>query len=48
MTYIERAVADVLAEAMGSARVVILLGPRQAGKSTLRECSPTTACPRPT
>jgi len=32
---IRRGLADVVSEAMGSARVVALLGPRQAGKSTL-------------
>lgn len=32
---IERGIADVVVEAMASARVVALLGPRQAGKSTL-------------
>jgi predicted AAA+ superfamily ATPase len=35
MALIERRLADVVVEAMGSARVVALLGPRQAGKSTL-------------
>lgn len=34
---IPRAMRDVVAEAMESARVVALLGPRQAGKSTLVE-----------
>lgn len=33
--YVERRLANTVAEAMGSARVVVLLGPRQAGKSTL-------------
>lgn len=32
---IERGLADVVADAMASARAVALLGPRQAGKSTL-------------
>jgi predicted AAA+ superfamily ATPase len=32
---IERGIADTVVEAMGVARVVALLGPRQAGKSTL-------------
>jgi predicted AAA+ superfamily ATPase len=35
MQLIERGLTDVLVEAMASARVVALLGPRQAGKSTL-------------
>jgi uncharacterized protein len=35
MQLIERGLADVLLEAMRCARVVALLGPRQAGKSTL-------------
>lgn len=33
--YVERTLARTVEEAMGSARVVALLGPRQAGKSTL-------------
>ena len=33
--YLDRGLADVVVEAMDSARVVALLGPRQAGKSTL-------------
>ena len=33
--YVERAIEGTVEEAMGSARVVALLGPRQAGKSTL-------------
>jgi predicted AAA+ superfamily ATPase len=33
--YVERAIESTVEEAMGSARVVALLGPRQAGKSTL-------------
>lgn len=33
--YIERAIAPIVLEAMREARVVALLGPRQAGKSTL-------------
>ncbi len=35
MKLIDRSLTDVVAEAMASARVVALLGPRQAGKSTL-------------
>lgn len=35
MELIERGLTDVVAETMASARVVALLGPRQAGKSTL-------------
>jgi predicted AAA+ superfamily ATPase len=35
VSYIERALADTVVDAMGNARVVALLGPRQAGKSTL-------------
>jgi uncharacterized protein len=33
--YVWRQITDTVAEAMASARVVVLLGPRQAGKSTL-------------
>jgi hypothetical protein len=33
--YVERAIEGTVEEAMGSARVVALLGPRQSGKSTL-------------
>jgi predicted AAA+ superfamily ATPase len=33
--YVDRALTDTVVEAMGDARVVALLGPRQAGKSTL-------------
>ncbi|MHB1469838.1 MAG: hypothetical protein ACYCX7_11855, partial [Solirubrobacteraceae bacterium] len=32
---VSRRIADTLVEAMAEARVVALLGPRQAGKSTL-------------
>ncbi len=35
MELIDRGLTDVVADAMASARVVALLGPRQAGKSTL-------------
>ncbi len=35
MEFIDRSLADTVVDAMGSARVVALLGPRQAGKSTL-------------
>lgn len=34
-SYVERTLSDTVVEAMGTARVVALLGPRQAGKSTL-------------
>ncbi|HEY5342580.1 MAG TPA: hypothetical protein VIJ66_02865 [Solirubrobacteraceae bacterium] len=35
MEFVERNVAGTVVYAMGYARVVALLGPRQAGKSTL-------------
>lgn len=35
MGYVERALAPPVIDAMGEARVVALLGPRQSGKTTL-------------
>ena len=35
MGYVERALAPTVLDAMGEARVVALLGPRQSGKTTL-------------
>ena len=35
MGYVERALAPIVIEAMGEARAVALLGPRQSGKTTL-------------
>jgi hypothetical protein len=41
--YIPRNLAGTALEAMASARVVALLGPRQTGKSPLRESSLPTS-----